>query len=180
MVFFETYLCKVVKYDLVNTFIYQNLTQIPRLKRIILNFGYQKSNLKYLISGLLALEFVSSRKGRITKSKHLNVFLKIKKGDPVGCKIVLKKSTMYFFYLKLITSIFPKTKQPQTPKFQWDLKLAKSISFQIKTPLLFAELENEFQYFKDTPRLDITLSTNSRSQEELFFLLKSIKFVEKI
>lgn len=180
MFFFETYLCKIVKYDLVNTFIYQNLTQIPKLKRIILNFGYQRSNLKYLISGLLALEFISSRKGRITKSKHLNVFLKIKKGDPVGCKIVLKKSTMYFFYLKLITSIFPKIKQPQTPKPQWDLKLAKSISFQIKTPLLFAELENQFQYFKDTPRLDITLFTNSQSQKELFFLLKSIKFIEKI
>ena len=61
------------------------------LKKIVLNFGYQKSNLKYLISGLLALEFISSKKGKITKSRHLNLFLKIKKGDPVGCKIVLKK-----------------------------------------------------------------------------------------
>jgi len=82
MVFFDKYLCKVVKYDLVNTFIYQNLTQIPKLERMILNFGYQKSNLKYLVSGLLALEFVSSKKGGITKSKHLNVFLKIKKRRP--------------------------------------------------------------------------------------------------
>ena len=116
MIFFKAYLSKVVKYDLVNTFIYQNLLQIPELEKIILNFGYQKSNLKYLIYGLLALEFVTSKKGKITKSKHLNVFLKIKKGDPVGCKIVLKRSTMYFFYLKLIISIFPEIKRPQIPK----------------------------------------------------------------
>jgi len=87
---------------------------------------------------------------------------------------------MYLFYLKLITSIFPKIKQPQTPKAPWDLKLAKSISFQIKTPLLFVELENQFQYFKATPQLDITLFTNSQSRKELFFLLKSIKFIDKI
>jgi large subunit ribosomal protein L5 len=176
MFFFKTYFSKVIKYDLINTFFYRNLIEIPKLRKITLNFGYQKSNFKYLVSSLLALEFISSKKGRMTKSKHLNVFLKIKKGNPVGCKIVLKKSTMYFFYLKLITSIFSKVKQSKTSRFQWDLKLIKSISFQLKSPLLFAELENQFQFFKDIPRLDITLLTNSKSQKELFFLLKSIKF----
>jgi len=177
MFFFKTYFSKVIKYDLINTFFYRNLIEIPKLRKITLNFGYQKSNFKYLVSSLLALEFISSKKGRMTKSKHLNVFLKIKKGNPVGCKIVLKKSTMYFFYLKLITSIFSKVKQSKTSRFQWDLKLIKSISFQLKSPLLFAELENQFQFFKDIPRLDITLLTNSKSQKELFFLLKSIKFL---
>jgi large subunit ribosomal protein L5 len=118
MFFFETYFYKIIRYDLINTFFYRNLIKIPKLKKIILNFGYQKSNFKYFVSSILALEFISSKKGKITKSKHLNVFLKIKKGNPVGCKIVLKKSTMYFFYLKLITSIFSKVKQSQTSRFQ--------------------------------------------------------------
>ena len=117
MLFFKTYYHKIVKYDLVNTFLCQNLTEIPELKKIVLNFGYQKSNLKYLISGLLALEFITSKKGSLTKSKHLNLFLKIKKGNPVGCKIVLKKNTMYFFYIRLITSIFLKAKK--SPKKQF-------------------------------------------------------------
>ena len=141
--------------------------------------GYQKSNLKYLISGLLALEFISSKKGKITKSRHLNLFLKIKKGDPVGCKIVLKKSTMYFFYLKLITLILPKTKQSQVPQCEWDLKLIKSISFRLKSPLLFAELENQFQLFKELPQLDITVLTNSKSQKELFFCLNQLNYYGK-
>ena len=75
MSFFEVYNCRVIKYDLVNAFVYQNLTQMPRLEKVILNFGYPKSKLKNLISGLLALEFLSSKKGKITKSKHLNIFL---------------------------------------------------------------------------------------------------------
>jgi large subunit ribosomal protein L5 len=109
MFFLKTYFDRVIKYDLINTFFYQNLLEIPKLEKIILNFGYQKSNFKYLVSGLLALEFISLKKSKITKSKHLNVFLKIKKGNPVGCKIVLKKNTMYLFYLKLITSVFSKS-----------------------------------------------------------------------
>ena len=118
MFFFEIYLYKIIKYDLINTFFYQNLLEIPKLQKIILNFGYHKSNFKYLVSGLLALEFITFKKGKITKSKHLNVFLKIKKGNPVGCKIILKKSLMHFFYLKLITSIFSKTKHSQTSHLQ--------------------------------------------------------------
>lgn len=122
MSFFEVYHRKVIKYDLVNTFTYQNPTQIPRLERIVLNFGYPKSKLKNLISGLLALEFLSSKKGKMTKSRHLNLFLKVKKGNPVGCTIVLKKSLMNFFYLKLMTSIFGKIKRPQTRLFRADFK----------------------------------------------------------
>lgn len=176
MVFFETYAHKIIPYDLINTFFYTNLIEIPILKKIILNFGFQKSNFKYLVSSLLALEFLTAKKGKITTSRHLNVFLKIKKGNPVGCKIILKKSTMYFFYLKLITSIFSKIKKSQTYRFYWDQKTKKSASFQIKNPLLFTELENQFQFFKNIPRLDITLLTNTSSQKELYFLLKSIKF----
>jgi hypothetical protein len=82
---------------------------------------------------------------------------------------------MHFFYLKLLTSIFSKTKQSQTSHLQWNLGLVKSVSFRLKNPLFFAELENQFQFFKDIPQLDITLLTNSQSQKELVFLLKSIK-----
>jgi large subunit ribosomal protein L5 len=122
MPFFEIYNRKVIRSDLINTFVYQNLAQVPRLEKIILNFGYPKSKLKNIISGLLALEFLSSKKGTMTKSGHLNVFLKIKKGNPVGCKLVLKKSRMNIFYLKLMTSIFPKVKRPQTQQLRNDSK----------------------------------------------------------
>ena len=105
MFFIEKYVHKIISYDLINTFFYKDLIEIPKLKKIILNFGYRKSNFKYLVSSLLALEFLTSKKGKITTSKRLNIFLKIKKGNPVGCKIILKKNTMYLFYLKLLISI---------------------------------------------------------------------------
>ena len=175
MFFFERYFHTVVKYDLINTFFYQNLTEVPKLEKIVLNFGYKNPNFKHIISSLLALEFISFEKGNITKSKDLNVFLKIKKGNPVGCKITLRKKTMYFFYLKLINFILSETKQSQKSQLRWNLELDKSISFQLKNPLLFTELENHFQFFKNISQLDITLNTNSICQKELIFIFRSIK-----
>ena len=176
MFFFDTYFCKIVRYDLINTFFCQNITKIPTLKKIVLNFGYKKSNFKPLITSLLALEFISHKKGTVTKSKHINVLLKVKKGHPVGCKFVLKKNAMNSFFIKLKTSTFLNTKQShQIFQCQQNAGLTNSISFQIKNPLLFTELENQFQFFKDVPQLDITLLTDSKSQKQLFYLLKSVK-----
>ena len=175
MFFFNRYFYNIIKYDLINAFFYQNIIQIPKLKKIVLHFGYRKSSFKYFLSGLLALEFITYKKGKITKSKLFNLYLKIKKGNPVGCKIVLKKNAMYFFYTKLIILVFSKIKQTKTTQHQQDLKSMKAISFQLKNPLLFPEVENQFRFFKDIPKLDITLLTNSKSQNELFFLFKSIK-----
>lgn len=91
MFFFNKYLQHIIKYDSINALSFKEPKQLPKLQTIVLNFGYQKSNFKRLISGLLALEFLTSKKSRITRSKHLNVVLKIKQGAPVGCKITLKK-----------------------------------------------------------------------------------------
>ena len=172
MFFFKMFFRQVMKYDLINAFSVKDLKQIPKVQTIVLNFGYQKSNFKRLISGLLALEFMTSKKSKLTRSKHLNILLKIKQGNPVGCKIIIKKEIMYRFYLKLITSVFTKLKPPKNNQFRQNFK---SISVVIQNPLIFMELENHFEVFKDIPKLDITFVTNSKSKNELFFLLKSIK-----
>ena len=81
MSFFNTYSRRTINYDLVNVFFYNKLTQIPKLKQITLSFGYQQSLFKYILSSLIALEFITLKKSNLTKSKRLNVFLKIKKGN---------------------------------------------------------------------------------------------------
>jgi len=176
MFFFDSYLQTVINYDFINIFSFKELTQIPKLKKIVLNFGYQKSNFKSFLYSMLALEFISLKKGKLTKSRYLNICLKIKKGNPVGYKVILEKNAMNSFFIKLGTSIFSKIKYSQTPKIQWNAKLLKAISFQIKNPLLFKELESQFPIFKNLKRLDVTLITTCRSQKELCFYSKSTKF----
>lgn len=176
MYFSDFYYKKIIKYDILNKFYYSNLRQIPKLKKIVLNFGYNKSDFKQLISGLLALEIISSKKGIITKSSQTNITLKIKKGIPIGCKVILKKNNMYSFYFKLITFIFAKTKQPQKLFSHIKSQSTNSLSFKLNTLSSFSELENYYHYFKNLPPLDVTILTTSTLSSELFFLLKSLKF----
>ena len=87
----EYYYKKVIVYDLINKFSYNNLKKVPKLKQIVLNFGCKNSEIKNLSAALISFELIASNKNiELTKSKRANLFIKIRKGHPVGCKVILK------------------------------------------------------------------------------------------
>ena len=104
----ENYYSKIIQYDLINKFTYTRMEDIPKLKKIILNFGCKSDNIKVIAVSLFSLELIAARKGTLTKAKRSNILLKIRKGHPVGCVVVLRKNDMYDFLLKLITEAFPR------------------------------------------------------------------------
>src|SRR5687768_2095497 len=106
----QNYYKQIIKYDFLNKFNYKNINQIPRKKKIILNFNCKGFELKKLAITLLSLELISMQKGNATKSKKASINLKIRKGHPVGCKVILKKEKMELFLLKLLNKIFPELK----------------------------------------------------------------------
>ena len=169
------YYNNIVKYDLINKFYYKNIKQLPNILKIILNFNFKKQNIKNLMSSLIALELISSQKPIFTKSKISNITLKIRKGQPVGCKITLRKQNSNYFILKLINEFFySKSNKQETLK---NIKTTNFsfISFQIKNSLIFPELETNYQIFKQLTKLNITIVCTSKTFSELTFLLKSYK-----
>ena len=107
---FNSFYTKTLKYELCNKFTYKNIDQIPKIKKIILNFGCKTTEIKQLTASLLALELIANQKGVITTTKSPNILLKIKKGNPSGCKITLRKTQMLHFLIKLVINIFPRIK----------------------------------------------------------------------
>lgn len=91
MHFIENFYLQTIKYDLINKFSYKNPTKLPKLTKIVLNFGSKTADLKQLSAGLLALELITSQKGKLTKTKKANILLTIRKGNPTGCKVSLVK-----------------------------------------------------------------------------------------
>lgn len=175
MAIIETYYTKVILPDLINKFDYDTLTKVPKIKKIILNFGDSSIGLKDLASALLALELVANKKGDVALSSKTNLMLKIRKGSPVGCKVILTGSLMYRFIFKLIYEVFP-TAKDFTP-----LKLSKklnptSFSFSIKDLTSFKELSKQFYFFSSLPPLNIICLCNTTNKLELVYLLKSFKF----
>jgi large subunit ribosomal protein L5 len=55
------------------------------------------TGIKGLATSLLAIELITGQKGILTTTKHSNIFLKIRKGNPAGCKVTLRKENMFSF-----------------------------------------------------------------------------------
>ena len=176
MISLEKYYKDIIKYDLVNKFSYTNSKKIPKLKKIILSFSSKKIDFKILTSTLLALKLISNRTGQLTVAKKPNLLLKIRKGNPVGCKVMLTKKSMYDFLEKLIFDILPKIKKPLDLKSNPNIN---TLTFTIENPLIFKELEKNYFLFNSLKNLQIIIISNTTNNNELFFLLNSFKLLYK-
>jgi len=175
MYFLENYYQNVIQYDLINKFQYKTTKNLPQLQKIVVNFGYKNSNMKILASSLLALELITSKRGIITTSNSSHILLKIRKGNPVGCKVILKKTLMYNFFAKLLIDIFPQIKEFKEFYFKKGKKKNNTFSYKLKNTFIFLELEQNYSLFNNISNLNITIVTNTKTQNELLFLLQSFK-----
>ena len=173
----EYYYKKIIVYDLINKFSYNNLKKVPQLKKIVLNFGCKNSEIKNLAAALISLELITSNeKIELTKSKRTNILIQIRSGHPIGCKVVLKKRKMYDFFLKLQTEVFPILKEFKGITLNKKIN-ATSFSFTLKELISFKELETNFYLFNNLPPLNINIITNTKTEKELIYLINSFKII---
>ena len=171
MHFLTKYSEKVVIYDLINKFQYKIINKLPKLQLVSLSFNFKKFDAKLLISALASLELLTLNKSVLTKSKVSNVSLKIRKGQPIGCKITLRKHTMNKFLFKILNKlILNKTFKKNTSVNMFSIKL--------NNMLVFKELEQNYQYFKNLSDLSINIKTTKCTFEEFLFLMVSFKLIK--
>jgi large subunit ribosomal protein L5 len=173
MHFLEYYYFNTIKYDLINRFNYKNIKNVPKLNKIILNFGCKTFELKKLSTSLLSLQLITTKKGTLTVSKQPNIVLKIRKGNPVGCKVVLVKTVMYKFLSKLLIEVLPRLKNKILLK---KVFYKNTLTYNFENIFIFKELEKNYLFFSILKNLQVTFVTNTLSNQELFFLLSSFKF----
>jgi large subunit ribosomal protein L5 len=174
MHFLEKFYCKTLKYELINKFIYNDTKNMPKLKKIILNFGCKTAEIKQLSSSLLAIELITNQKGTLNQTKHSNILFKIRKGNPTGCKVTLSRFKMFNFFSRTLTEVFPKLKN--FTGFKMTRKIKKSVfSYELHDTFSFSELEGHYYLFNNLPKLDITVVTNSTTKKEFIFMLKSFQ-----
>jgi large subunit ribosomal protein L5 len=154
--------------------LYLNTKKIPKIKKIILNFGCKNHDIKYISAGLLALELITNQKGIPTISKHPIIALKIRQGNPVGCKITLRKNIMFNCISKMLIEVFPKLKNFEGLNTNSKIK-QNAFSYELHDIFIFSSLEEHYYLFNNLPKLNITVVTNTKTKQELFFILKSIQ-----
>jgi len=166
MHFLKSFYSATVKYQLTNKFAYRKITKLPKLKKIILNFGSKPTDTKKLFSSLLVFELIANQKGFFTTATNINVKLKVHKGNPSGCKLTVQKHNLFKIFADFLLNILILKKQN---KFNLN---KNSISCVIKNTFSFLKLDSYYSFFNYLPDLNLTLVTASKNKKELIFFYR--------
>ena len=107
----QEYKDKVVS-ALTEEFGYQNVMQVPALKKIVVSRGVgaavaDKKLIDYAIDELTT---ITGQKAIATISKKDVATFKLRKGMPIGAKVTLRGERMYEFLDRLVTSALPRVR----------------------------------------------------------------------
>jgi large subunit ribosomal protein L5 len=178
MHFLNYFYQKTLKFDSINKFHYTNLKKLPKLRKITLNFNCQTTELKKLATHLLALELITKQKGKLIGSTRPNITLKVRKGDPIGCSLTLKKQLTWNFLFKSFIEIFPKIKS-----FEGIVNIKKikktTVSFVIKNNLNFSELTEHYSLFNSLSKLNVSIIVDANNEKEMIFFMNSLRLTSK-
>ena len=168
----EKYTNEVVPF-LVERFKYENIMQVPRLEKIVLNMGLgsSKENPKAIESAVKELETITGQHPIVTKARKSIANFKLREGMNVGVKVTLRGEKMYDFLDKFMNISLPRVR---------DFRGISSKSFDgrgnyavgIKEQLIFPEIN--YDNVDKVRGMDIVIVTTANTDEESFALLKEL------
>src|SRR5271154_1785876 len=153
---------------------YTNVHQIPRMEKIVVNMGVSASLEKNAVEDAAKdLALITGRKAAISKSRHNIANFKLREGQPIGCRVTLRRDAMYEFFDRLVATALPRIRDFRgiSPrKFDGRGNYTLGVSDQTIFP------EIELDKIKRTQGMDITIVTSAPTNEEALDLLKLMGF----
>jgi large subunit ribosomal protein L5 len=164
-----------IRPTLAQQFGYKNRMQIPELDKIVINMGIGEgvADRKKVESAAADLALITGQKAVITKARKSIATYKVRAGQPIGCKVTLRKARMYEFLDRLINIALPRVR---------DFRGLSSKSFDgrgnyslgIREHIVFPEIN--YDKVSDVWGMDITVCTTARSDDEARALLSAFNF----
>jgi len=127
----------------------QNVMQIPKIDKIVVNMGI------------------------VTKSKTSIASFKLRENQAIGCKVTLRGDRMWEFFDRLVSVAIPRIRDFRgLPAWSWDGR--GNYTFGLAEQTMFPEIE----YDKvDSPQgMDITIVTTATTDEDGKALLEAFGF----
>jgi large subunit ribosomal protein L5 len=144
---------------------YQNVMQVPRLEKIVLNIGLGEAitNAKALESGEADLAAITGQHPVITRSKRSIAAFRLRTGMAIGVKVTLRGTRMWDFLEKLVTITLPRVREFQgVPRNAFDGRGNYTLGF--KEQIVFPEIE--FDKVDKVRGLEVVIVTTANTDEE--------------
>jgi large subunit ribosomal protein L5 len=165
---------QVVK-KLTERFGYENVMQVPRITKITLNMGVGEAagNKKVLENAVADMTKIAGQKPIVTKARVSVASFKIRDGWPIGCKVTLRRATMWEFLDRLINISLPRVRDFRGVSGRaFDGR--GNYNFGIKEQIIFPEID--FDAVDAMRGMDIAITTTAKTDEEAKALLEAFSF----
>ena len=153
---------------------FANVHQIPRMMKIVVNMGVSASLEKNAIEDAAKdLSLITGRKPVISKSRHSIANFKLREGQPIGCRVTLRRDAMYEFFDRLVATALPRIRDFRglSPR-KFDGR--GNYTFGVSDQTIFPEIE--LDKIKRQQGMDITIVTSARDNGAALDLLKLMGF----
>lgn len=87
-----------------------NKFSVPRLEKIVVNMGVGEAlqDIKILERATEELAFITGQRPILRRAKKAIANFKIREGNPIGCKVTLRRERMYEFMDRLLNIAMPR------------------------------------------------------------------------
>jgi len=147
--------------------------EVPRLDKIVVNMGVGEAinDIKILDKCMSELALITGQKPIMRRARKAISNFKLKKGQPVGCKVTLRKAMMYEFLDRLINIALPRIRDFRGLSLE-SFDQSGNYTFGISDQLIFPEID--YDKIARTQGMDITIVIkNAKSRDLALQLLKS-------
>lgn len=107
----EKYQSEIVA-QLTKEFNFSNAMQVPRLQKIVINFGLGEAtqNPKIIDRAVEQLAAISGQKPIVTRARKSIANFKLREGQAIGAKVTLRRERMWEFLDRLVTMALPRVR----------------------------------------------------------------------
>ncbi len=154
---------------------YHSDMEVPRIKKIVISMGVAMGvgDIKVLEKSMEELGLIAGQKAVMCRAKIAISNFKIKKGQPVGCKVTLRRNMMYEFLDRLLNVALPRIRDFKGfPDSSFDSN--GNYSMGITEQTIFPEIEVD--KISRVQGMNITITTNAKSKKEAQELFKIFGF----
>ena len=151
-------------------FNYQNVHQIPKLEKVVINMGVGEAvqNAKILDGAVEELTKIAGQKPVVTRAKKSIATYKLRAGMPIGCMVTLRGEKMYDFLQKLINVTLPRIRDFRGVSAK-SFDGRGNYSLGIKEQLLFPEIK--YDDVSVVKGMNISIITTANTDDEARELL---------
>ncbi len=171
----KTFFEEVVRAKLTKEFGYKNRMEVPVIEKVVINMGIGEgvNDRKKVEQAAADLALIAGQKAVITKARKSIATFKVRDGQPIGCKVTLRKARMYEFIDRLVNIGLPRVRDFRglNPK---SFDGGGNYTLGIKEHIIFPEID--YDKASDVWGMDITVCTSAKSDAEARALLVAFNF----